>query len=40
MNLIEIAFLEEETIKKFRSDFQSVAEFFRAKRLGNIDSLR
>ena len=35
INLVEVAFLPEETISKFQSDFRIVAEFFRAKRLGN-----
>lgn len=35
INLVQVAFLEEEMIAKFQSDFRIVAEFFRAKRLGN-----
>lgn len=35
INLVEVAFLPEETISKFQSDFRIAAEFFRAKRLGN-----
>ena len=34
INLIQVAFLEEKTINKFKSDFQTIANFFRAKRLG------
>lgn len=34
INLVQVAFLPEEVIAKFRSDFQIAAEFFRAKRLG------
>ena len=33
INLVEVAFLELETIEKFRSDFRFVAEYFRNKRL-------
>lgn len=34
INLVQVAFLPEEVIAKFQSDFQIAAEFFRAKRLG------
>lgn len=34
INLVQVAFLPEETIAKFKSDFQIVAELFRCKRLG------
>lgn len=34
IHLVEVAFLPEETIAKFKSDFQVVASLFRAKRLG------
>lgn len=34
INIIEVAFLEPETIAKFNSDFKTVAEYFRALRLG------
>ena len=40
VNLVQVAFLEEEEISLFRSDFRIVAEFFRAKRLGNVKSLK
>ena len=33
INVFEIAWLEEETIAKFKSDFRIVAEFFHAKRI-------
>ena len=33
VNLFEIAWLSEETIKKFTSDFRFVADFFRQKRI-------
>ncbi len=35
INLVQVAFLEENDIQKFSSDFQIIARFFRAKRLGN-----
>lgn len=34
INLVQVAFLEEDVIQKFRSDFQTIAKFFRAKRVG------
>ena len=34
INLVEVAFLPEETIARFKSGFQVVATLFRAKRLG------
>ena len=34
-NLVQVSFLEEETIAKFQSDFRIVAEYFRSVRLGN-----
>ena len=40
INLVQVAFLEEETIAAFQSDFRIVAEFFRAKRLGNMKDLK
>lgn len=40
INLVPVAFLDDETIAKFQSDFQIVAEFFKAKRLGNSKQLR
>ncbi|MBO4533149.1 MAG: Rpn family recombination-promoting nuclease/putative transposase [Treponema sp.] len=33
INVFEIAWLDEETISKFKSDFKIVAEFFHAKRI-------
>lgn len=35
INLVQVAFLEDDVIQKFSSDFQTIAKFFRAKRLGN-----
>ena len=35
INLVQVSFLEEETIAKFQSDFRIVAEYFRSVRLGN-----
>lgn len=35
INLVQVAFLEENVIQKFSSDFRIIAKFFRAKRLGN-----
>lgn len=40
INLVQVAFLPDETIAQFQSDFQIVAEFFKAKRLGNSNQLR
>ena len=40
INLVQVAFLKEEEISLFQSDFRIVAEFFRAKRLGNVKSLK
>ena len=40
INLVQVAFLEDEVIAKFQSDFQVVAEFFKAKRLGKVDKLK
>lgn len=40
INLVQVAFLEDEVISKFQSDFQIVAEFFKAKRLGNVKKLK
>lgn len=40
INLIQVAFLPEEVIGKFTSDFRQVAQFFRAKRLGKEKELR
>lgn len=34
MNLVEVAFLDDETIGKFTSDFRVIAKFFKSKRLG------
>lgn len=39
INLVQVAFLPDETIAKFKSDFRVVAEFFRAKRLGKEKEL-
>ena len=35
INVFEIAWLDEETINMFQSDFKFVAQYFRAKRLNN-----
>ena len=35
LNIVEVAFLSDEELKHFSSDFKALAEFFRAKRLGN-----
>lgn len=35
INLVQVAFLEEDVIQKFSSDFRTIAKFFRAKKLGN-----
>lgn len=35
ISLVQVAFLEDDVIQKFTSDFQTIAKFFRAKRLGN-----
>lgn len=40
INVIQVANLPLETIEKFTSDFQIVARWFRAKRLGNVEELR
>ena len=34
INLVEVAFLDDETIQKFSSDFRVIAEYFKEKRLG------
>ncbi|MFR5601686.1 MAG: hypothetical protein ACLTKI_04730 [Lachnospiraceae bacterium] len=39
INVVEVAFLSEETIAKFTSDFRIVAEYFRSKRLGNPNEI-
>ena len=35
INVFEIAWLDEETVNMFQSDFKFVAQYFRAKRLNN-----
>lgn len=39
INLVQVAFLEEDVIQKFTSDFRVIAEFFRAKRLGKTQEI-
>lgn len=34
INLVQVAFLDDDVIQKFTSDFQTIAKFFCAKRLG------
>ena len=36
--VFDIAFLEDEVIERFTSDFKIVAKFFKNKRLGKLDS--
>ena len=38
VRVFDIAFLEDEVIERFTSDFKIVAKFFKNKRLGKLDS--
>ena len=40
INLVQVAFLPDDVIEKFTSDFRHIAEFFQAKRLGKENELR
>lgn len=40
ITVFDIAYLEDETIEKFRSDFKHVAQFFKCRRLNDKDALK
>lgn len=39
MQVFDIAYLEDDVIERFTSDFKLVAKFFKAKRLGQVDAI-
>lgn len=39
IRVFDIAFLEDETIERFTSDFKAVARFFKKKRLGELEAV-
>ena len=40
VNIVPVAFLNDDMIEKFQSDFRHIAEFFQAKRLGKEKTIR